>query len=154
MATLKPRLFDWEHEPAQERAAFGSTTTFGALGATPSSYRVRELTSADKRAAEDPALLREPPKQSDLELSSLARGWEASLPPPIRPKELFARFPRIANRIALCWPDRALTESIFTSLFSVKRPGRRGFPREILAELTYLRKFSDDASNSRSRRVG
>src|SRR5258706_7544785 len=116
---MKTRLFDWEHEPAQERAAFGSTTTFGTLGSNLSTSRIRDATLSGEGPCVNAALLREPPNQTDLELSSVAQSWQASLPPSIRPKELGALFPRIANRIALCWPDAALTETIFISLFSV-----------------------------------
>lgn len=61
---------------------------------------------------------------------------------PLRPHRLCQLYPRVANRLALCWPDWALTERLFEDLMIDKREGRQGFPREVAAELMRLRRFS------------
>jgi hypothetical protein len=78
----------------------------------------------------------------DTVLSPLAEKWVQQLPGPTRPVQLCEHYPRIVNRIALCWPDRVLTAQVFETLFSVKRASRRGFPKAIREELMALRKHS------------
>lgn len=59
----------------------------------------------------------------------------------VHPRELCARYPRIANRFALLWPDAHLTEHYFEALLIDKRGNRRGFTTRITEELQHLRSF-------------
>ncbi|MEO6660932.1 MAG: hypothetical protein ABIN44_11605 [Burkholderiaceae bacterium] len=85
---------------------------------------------------------RYPLGERDKSLSPVARSWFRALPVPLRPNDLCSHYPRVANRLALCWPDRALTECLFNDLLLDKRGGRKGFPSEIAAELLRLRRLS------------
>jgi hypothetical protein len=132
------QLFGWEHEPAVERAsAFMHSTQFGSL----STYARLDsiIASNDRKAAPPSAAKREPPNIRDQALSSFAQAWLDSLPEKLRPVELAACFPRIANRIALCWADPVLTERFFEALYADGRIGRKGFPYEVAEELALLR---------------
>lgn len=90
-------------------------------------------------SAADAAALRSPPSQSDLRLSEAAVGWCAALPPAERPQALCERYPRIANRLALVWPDAELTDRYFDGLIIDRRGGRQGFPPDVMADLIRLR---------------
>jgi hypothetical protein len=84
---------------------------------------------------------REAQNPRDAVLSDLARQWFDSLPPHLRPFTMCRQYPRICNRLALCWPDRALTERIFESVLEDRRGTRKGFRREIILELVALRDY-------------
>jgi hypothetical protein len=88
------------------------------------------------------AARRDPPSHRDATLSQIARVWFESLPVPLRPEHLCVRYPRIANRLALCWPDSTLTQRLFENLVVDKRGGRQGFPTEVAAELAQLQRFA------------
>lgn len=92
-------------------------------------------------ASSDWAKLRAAPMPQDLRLSAPAQVWRQSLPALLRPRELCERYPRIANRLALCWRDPALTEQLFDELLIDHRGGRRGFPPAVAAELLKLREW-------------
>jgi hypothetical protein len=66
--------------------------------------------------------------------------WAAKLAPGIQPHELMRRYARIANILAADWEDPGATYVYFDSLLIDKRPGRKGFPAEIMAELLALRR--------------
>lgn len=51
---------------------------------------------------------------------------------------LAAAHPRLVNKLALCWSDPVLADSVLKDLLMDKRGGRRGFPRVIAAELENL----------------
>ena len=83
MAITKMQVFGWEQEPAQERpTGFGST----ASGGVGSSMRgdSSNWPARGRRPVVDVTMLRDPPAQSDRELTSVARDWEASLPSAVR----------------------------------------------------------------------
>lgn len=82
---------------------------------------------------------RAPVREHDLRLSELAQRWLGELPRDLAPNELAKEFPRIANRLALCWDDPKLAAAVFDLLLTDKRHGRRGFPRAIDQELRALR---------------
>jgi hypothetical protein len=84
-------------------------------------------------------LLRSAPNPRDSSLSSLAQAWLDRLAPPLRPFALCERFPRIANRLALCWNDPTLTAMLFRELLTDQRGNRRGYPPEVQRELLNLR---------------
>ena len=79
------------------------------------------------------------PQLGEPQLSSLAQAWLASLPGRLRPTRAAAAYPRIVNRIALCWSDPELRTKVFSELMVDQRGGRRGFPADVAAELLALR---------------
>jgi hypothetical protein len=89
-------------------------------------------------------LLRSPANPRDKILSSLALTWRDSLPPPVRPTQLCECYPRVANRLALCWGDAVLTERLFKDLLNDRRGMqlRKGFPPLVQRELLALHRVS------------
>ena len=144
MGIKATNLFGWEHEPAQERQpTVGSATNFGTTTAGHLLGHAGEESPFKRPPPPEYWLARrEPLRAIDTALSPLAEKWVQQLPGPTRPVQLCEHYPRIVNRLALCWPDRALTGQVFETLFSVKRGGRKGFPKAIVDELTALRKYS------------
>jgi hypothetical protein len=84
---------------------------------------------------------RSPQREQDLVLSDQVLGWLQMLPQPVRPSALCAHYPRVANRIALCWSDPLLTEQVFDALLLSQRGKRKGFPPAVAAEMLRLRAF-------------
>ena len=83
--------------------------------------------------------LRRPVRPQDLVLSVLAQRWVAELPTRLRPRQLLLRYPRIANRLALCWCDAALSVKVLDSfLIDLREVRRAGFPRAVATELCAL----------------
>jgi hypothetical protein len=85
--------------------------------------------------------VRSPARPTDQKLTEQAAGWAVTLPPRMRPIELLRQYPRVANRVALCWKDRLLMSALFDDLLMDKRGGRKGFPPEVAAELKRLHQF-------------
>jgi hypothetical protein len=85
---------------------------------------------------------RTPLNERDRTLSPLVKPWVATLPVDAKPDFLCLYYPRIVNRIAICWPDVALTIDLFDQFFTDRRGTRRGFPPKALCELSALRKFA------------
>ena len=83
--------------------------------------------------------LREQPRPRDFALSPLAITWCDALQQRSRPTQLCALFPRVANRLALCWNDAALASRVLDDLVLDKRRHRAGFPPEVSQELIRLR---------------
>ena len=67
------------------------------------------------------------------------RRWVNDLPQHLEPQALLRLFPRIANRLANAWGDADACRMIFDELLADKRPGRRGFPPEVVSDLVRLR---------------
>lgn len=105
--------------------------------------RVRAAARAATTHANDYRALRTPPRPQDLELSSVAREWVQSIPHAVRPGALAVRFPRIANRLALCWRDPALALQVLDQFLVDRRGGRQGFPTGVREELLALRDLAD-----------
>lgn len=84
---------------------------------------------------------RRPQREQDLVLSDQVLGWLGQLPQPVRPSALCAHYPRVANRIALCWSDPHLTEQVFDALLLSQRGKRKGFPPAVAGEMLRLRAF-------------
>ena len=82
--------------------------------------------------------LRASPSAKDLSLSPLAQAWMAARPPGAAPQSLAQAYPRIVNRLALCWDDPKLALLVLDTLLSDKRGGRRGFPLDVNFELRTL----------------
>ena len=80
--------------------------------------------------------------------------WLADLPRAAVPRTLAHDYPRIVNRLALCWSDPALATLVLDSLLVDRRGGRRGFAEAIEQELRGLRAeaqrraSSDEASRA------
>jgi hypothetical protein len=89
------------------------------------------------------AQVRRPRRHSDDALTGTARLWLRRLPPARKPLRLCERFPRVANRIAWCWPDALLCTQVFDDLLVDRRGGRQGFPRPVVVELRRLRDYRD-----------
>lgn len=114
------------------------------------SHESRAAREARERAAQRAAMQRDPRpgdesaqraplRPQDLTLSEIARRWLESLPADERPSALARQYPRIANRLALCWDDAALLAKVFDDLLVDRRGGRRGFPPAVRQELLRLR---------------
>ena len=138
------QLFDWELEPADERpsefmpsclTSFGELSSFGALDPIARAFG----TMPRRDAILDDSARRAPPPDTDRQLSRLVPRWLESLPPEAFPRYLCEHFPRIANRLALCWSDPDLAVRLLDDFFLDKRGTRQGFPAEASAELTRLR---------------
>lgn len=136
------QIFGWEHEPVAERpsefmpsrlSGFSEFSGFGELDRKPPPRRSPLMQPEAKRA---------PPSESDKSLSRLVPHWLEHLPPESRPNYLCDRFPRIANRLALCWADSALTGRLLDDFFKDERGTRIGFPPEARNELMHLRQLA------------
>lgn len=103
--------------------------------------RPERVRAAPPRTEAEWAAQRSPQRDQDLMLADHVLAWLRELPQPLRPSALCARYPRVANRIALCWSDPALTEQLFASLLFSERTKRRGFPPPVAGELVNLREF-------------
>jgi hypothetical protein len=104
------------------------------------SLALREGSSAPRTEA-DWARARSPLRERDLTLAGNTHAWLARLPPGVQPQRLGAKFPGVANRLALCWDDHALIERVFDSLLLDRRGGRAGFPPGVANELMRLRAY-------------
>lgn len=85
---------------------------------------------------------RRAPRSSDEALSGTARRWLRGLPSRRRPVRLCQLFPRVANRLAWCWRDAALTGQVLDELLHDRRGGRAGFPAPVVRELQRLADFN------------
>ncbi len=85
--------------------------------------------------------LRRAPRHSDQVLTDVTRTWLHRLPLRRRPLRLAAQFPRVANRVALCWGDAELAQQALDDLLIDRRGGRRGFPVRVARELQRLRDY-------------
>ena len=141
------QIFGWEHEPADERPSEFMTSRFSepsaveALAPFGKTDRPPAL-PARKSPLMTPEAGRATPSERDRTLSPLVPRWLESLPPESKAHYLCAHFPRIANRLALCWADPALALHLLDELFRDRRGGRRGFPAEALDELRSLRRVA------------
>jgi hypothetical protein len=94
--------------------------------------------------------VRSPERTHDQALTELAKTWAASLPPRVRPVNLLELYPRVANRVALCWSDAVLMASLFEDLLMDKRGGRKGFPPLVATELKRLQQHHQNTTGSGS----
>ena len=83
----------------------------------------------------------------DKSLTTLAKAWRDSLPAESQPRVLCERYPRIANRIALCWSDPILTGAVMRELLTPCRSGRKGFPAEVHCELVAFKVAALERAN-------
>lgn len=87
--------------------------------------------------------LRAPKTAHEEHLSQPAQLWLENLPARLQPMQLCLRYPRVANRLALCWRDAALTEQLFNEYLLDRRGDRKGFPPPVAIELLRLREWHD-----------
>lgn len=143
----RTQVFDWENEPAAERPSefmpsrFSGASEFSGLGSFDPTVRAAAL-AARRSPLMAPEAARSSPSESDRTLSRLVPRWLESLPPESRPHDLCAHFPRIVNRLALCWEDQALAVRLLDDYLRDKRGGRRGFPATALHDLRSLRQLA------------
>ncbi|HYD95785.1 MAG TPA: hypothetical protein VEC01_10700 [Noviherbaspirillum sp.] len=67
--------------------------------------------------------------------------WLATLPADVRPDNLAAQYPRIANRIAQLWKRPLYCERYLDDLVMDLRGDRRGFPRLVATEIAALKVY-------------
>lgn len=120
------------------RAMFSQASQPISPAATPGATQARPGATES-----DHARLRAPPREVDLVLSSVAEAWLMALPRSLRPAALCSSYPRVANRLALCWNDAALTDRLLDDLLIGRRERRKGFPGPVAEELLRLRRFHD-----------
>jgi propanediol dehydratase small subunit len=82
---------------------------------------------------------RHQPEKDDLELSAAGLTWLASIERSARPIRLAAAFPRIVNRMAKLWKVPREMDRYFEELLADTRGNRKGFPLNILMELSTLK---------------
>ncbi len=85
---------------------------------------------------------RRSPRECDQALSGTTRRWLRQLPARRRPLRLCEAYPRVANRVAWCWSDPALADSVLQDLLEDRRGGREGFTSAVVRELHRLREFN------------
>jgi hypothetical protein len=84
---------------------------------------------------------RKAPSLYDRSMNASAAKWLRELPAAIRPNTASVRFPRIINRLARYWDSPQMVDEIFDDLLMIKRPGRKGFPPDVLAEFRALQMY-------------
>lgn len=81
---------------------------------------------------------RRPPQPTDRALTGAAIAWMLGLREDLRPRELCERFPRLANALAVVWPDAAQRQRALERLVNDERGQRAGFPHAVRMELELL----------------
>ena len=92
-------------------------------------------------SAADFTRLRGPLRDQDRVLQSQTHVWLRRIPSAIHPKQLCRYYPRIANRLAQSWGDKAEVEQVFEDLMNDRRGQRKGFSERVRAEIERLERF-------------
>jgi hypothetical protein len=71
-------------------------------------------------------------------LLPLSVAWLRRLPEKVRPMALVARYPRIANLLALEWSKPVVCGAYFDDLLTDRRSNRQGFPADVYRDLLVL----------------
>lgn len=79
--------------------------------------------------------------------------WIARLPKDVRPINLLKQYPRVANNLALSWPDPRAFRHCLYDLLVDKRGGRQGFPQPVLQDLLRLREHFEQLEFVRGART-
>ena len=119
---------------------FASKTTVRGAG----NARVRAARLDTPRTPADWARARDAERKQNQLLSAQAVAWAERLAPRVKLANLLQRYPRVANLLALCWADPALTSAQFEALLIDARGDREGFPPPVAAELMRLRQYHDE----------
>ena len=69
--------------------------------------------------------------------------WASELPADVQPKALLAKFPRVANLVAVLWKDPDSLRRYVDDLLVDTRGHRQGFPLDVLREIFELRAYFD-----------
>lgn len=85
---------------------------------------------------------RQPPLATDRALTGLAMDWTVQLPAQLRPYRTTELYPRVVNAIANSWADAKARTETFDHLLNDRRRGRRGFPIDVVREITALRRYA------------
>lgn len=127
------QLFGWESEPKADRTS--AKTSSGAVAERPAERGTPRVAPTDWES------VRQPPNERDRSLSFVAVDWLQKFSAEDRPSNLCAMYPRVANRLALCWPDPVLRQHLLEGLLVDKRGKRQGFPAPVAQELIRLRRM-------------
>jgi hypothetical protein len=92
-------------------------------------------------AVGDWSVRRAPCADPDRVLQSATHLWLRRLPTAMHPKQLCRHFPRVANQLALAWPDPLATNRALHDLLTDRRGNRAGFPPRVREELERLQQF-------------
>lgn len=79
--------------------------------------------------------VRKPQQQT---LTSAAHAWLTHVPPRYQPLATARGFAHVVNRLAELWGEPTALPTYFDELLMSTRRGRRGFPFEVLIELSDL----------------
>lgn len=71
-------------------------------------------------------------------LNGAAQQWMQHMPVAVRPILTARRYPHVVNRLARHWHHPRDLAAVFEDLLVSSRPGRKGFPPEVLDELIVL----------------
>ena len=88
-----------------------------------------------------PAIHRQAPSPYDRSLNRSTVAWLEELPQSVAPVALAIQFPRIANRLSRFWDSPGMIEEYFRELLVDKRGRRKGFPKNVVAELHALAQY-------------
>jgi hypothetical protein len=119
-------------------------TSRSSSASAASETAVRPMSAAARAIVDegiDWAERRSPERPTDQMVRPHTQAWLSGLPAACWPMELASRYPRLANQIALAWPDAALCERSLERLLRDERGGRRGFPSAVVLELQALRRL-------------
>jgi hypothetical protein len=120
---------------------FGSLQRASEVGRTPHA----KASPTNPTAQVDWKLVRTPGRPQDQTVSESTITWARQLGQEVMPVELLKRYPRVANRLALCWSDPVLTARLLDTLLMDRRGGRQGFPGPVAAELARMRRLYKEA---------
>lgn len=108
----------------------------------PSDVQVQD--STDKRPTEDPPasnFVHMRRSRPVLVLLPRTKNWIASLPEPVRPHALAAKFARIANLLCAVWDDPPACTKYLAELLIDRCSGGKGFPSTVLRDLNVLQAY-------------
>ena len=91
-----------------------------------------------RQHAADWSQTRAPLVDDDRVMLSHTHSWLRRIPNGMHPKQLCRHYPRIANRIAISWPDVPAVDRLLLDLMVDRRGNRMGFPPRIRQELDRL----------------
>jgi len=101
--------------------------------------RARERSLHGTGSGADWSRVRGTERTFDRAMSRAASEWMLKLPKAVRPLKTAESYPRVLNRLALCWDDPVLAERVYDELLVDRRGKRRGFPPAVARELLALR---------------
>lgn len=91
-----------------------------------------------------PEVMRQAPARQELPTGTVR--WALTLPTENRPLFILTHYPKIANKLAEIWSDRACVQAYFDELMLDHRGDRAGFPQEAFNDLMRLQQLLLPAS--------